>query len=81
MMVYETRVSLSRGQRSHANEGQTWKATDGGDAVGVSIFPMPKNANRSLQNSKLQLCEVFCTPGTSPPSVLEQYLEVTCKSP
>ena len=32
----------------HANEGQTWKAMDGGDAFGVAIFPMPKHTSRSL---------------------------------
>ena len=31
----------------HANEGQTWKAMDGGDAVGIAIFPMPKHTSRS----------------------------------
>ena len=31
----------------HANEVQTWKAIDGGDAVGVAIFPMPKQTSRS----------------------------------
>ena len=60
-------VSLSRGKCSHANESQIWKATDGGDAVGVAIFPMPKNAGKSWWNSKLRLREVFCALGTNPP--------------
>ena len=41
------RVSLSRGQCSHANEGQRWKATDGGGAVGIAIFPIPKQTSMS----------------------------------
>ena len=66
-VISRARVSLSRGQCSHANKGQSWKATDGGGAVGISIFPMPKHASRSWQNTKLRLREVFCTLGTSPP--------------
>ena len=50
---------------------------NGGDAVGVSIFSMPKHTSRSERNSKLWLREVFCAPGPSPPGVLERYLEVT----
>ena len=80
MVVSKARVSLSRGQCSHANEGQIWKAIDGGDAVGVAIFPMPKHARRSLRNSKFSLREVFCAPDPSPPGVLERYLEVTYNS-
>jgi len=74
-------VSLNRGQCSHANGGQSWKAIDGEDAVGVAIFPMSKHASRSWTNSKLWLCEVFCTQGTSLPSVPKRYLEVTYNSP
>ena len=47
MINSEARVSLSRGQCSHANEGQSWKATNGGDAVGIAIFPMPKHTIKS----------------------------------
>ena len=47
MVVFEARVSLSRGQCSNANEGQSWKATDGGDMVGIAIFSMPKHTSRS----------------------------------
>ena len=31
----------------HANEGQNLKAINDGDAVEVSIFPIPKHASRS----------------------------------
>ena len=58
-MVFEARVFLSTGQCSHANEGQRWKATDGGDVVGIAIFLMPKHASRSWWNSKFLLREVF----------------------
>ena len=78
-VVSEARVSLSRGQCIHANDDQSWKAMDGGDVVGVAIFPMPKHASRSWRNSKLPLREVFCTLGPSPPSVPERYLEVMSK--
>ena len=80
-VVSEARVLLSRGQCNHANEGQRWKATDGGGAVGIAIFPIPKHTSKSWQNSKLPLREVFCAPIPSPPGVPERYLEATCNSP
>ena len=46
-VVSKARVLLSRGQCSHTNEGQRWKSMDGGDVVGVSIFPIPKHDSRS----------------------------------
>ena len=53
MVVFEARVLLSRGQCSHDNKGQSWKAMDGVDAIGVAIFPC---ANMLLGVYEIQNC-------------------------